>query len=82
MDALDPNALPYPLHPNGSDAKRQQYLYNEIREVVREDKQDLVCPFCQAVIVNSDESSDTGDELIPPPAKYSGGCRRGERCLS
>lgn len=47
--ALDPNALPCQLHPKGLDAKRQQYLYNEIRGFVSEDKQNLVCPLPQAV---------------------------------
>lgn len=66
LDALDPNALPPQLHPKGLDAKRQQYLYNEIREFVREDKWDLVCPLPR-VVNNSDSESE--DEVIQPPVK-------------
>ncbi|XP_035516337.1 uncharacterized protein LOC118327178 [Morone saxatilis] len=54
FDALDPSALPDQLLPKGLDAKRQQYLYNEIREFVTKDKQDLVCPLPQAVNMNED----------------------------
>lgn len=60
MDSLDPNALPDQILPKGLDFKRQQYLYNKIREFVAEDKQDLVCPLPKV----ADELSDSGDEVL------------------
>lgn len=41
LEDLHDNAMPIP---KGLDSKRQQYLFNEIREFVAEDTQDLVCP--------------------------------------
>lgn len=60
LDRLDPNDMPDQILPKGLDFKRQQYLYNEIREFVAEDKQDLVCPLPQV----RDEVSDSGDEVL------------------
>lgn len=68
LHGLDPEVLPDIIVPKGLDVKRQQYLYKEIREFVSEDKQDLVCPFPREM---ADESSDSGDEILPPPVKCS-----------
>jgi len=39
-----PSDMPPELRPKGMDAKRQKYLYDEIREFCREETKDIVCP--------------------------------------
>ena len=79
VDAIDRNAMPQVIQPKGLEHKRQRYLFNEIREFVADEKQDIVCPDPGPAPVSSDaESSDT-EEISPPPPKRGRGRGRGER---
>lgn len=72
--------LPPITPPNGLSAKRQWYLYNQIREFFREGMEDLVCPLPsvpepqeeQQEEQDKDESEGDGD--APPAPKRARRC--------
>ena len=67
----DSHELPQRVTPPGLSAKRQWYLYDQIREFCREDSKNLVCPL-PAVPRPGDEQDDSpeeGDINVPPQPK-------------
>ena len=57
-----PDELPPTIRPNGLSSQRQEYLYQEIREFVDFDKQDLVCPKPP-----QSSSKQTSSKAVPSP---------------
>ena len=61
-----PKQMPSILKPKGLDAKRQKYLYDEVREFCKEDTKDIVCPIPTDTAILASEissSSETEEEL-------------------
>ena len=71
------------IHPKGLDAKRQWYLYDEIRPFTAYRCQDVSTPRPAVVKPKQKpreaEMSDSDDDVPPPPSKSARGRGRGRR---
>ena len=70
--------MPQTIEPKGLDAKRQWYLYDEIRPFTAECCQDITTPLpavpkTQKQRVEAVLTSDSDDDIPPPPPKSSRG---------
>ncbi|KAK6178195.1 hypothetical protein SNE40_013005 [Patella caerulea] len=69
-DLPPPDAMPIRIKPKGLDNKRQWYLYDEIRQFVKEELQDIVTPLhFQPKNPQATPSSDTEIEEHLPVSK-------------
>ena len=58
-----PSELPPVILPTGLDAKRQWYLYNEVREYCTDNTKDLVCPLPSVPLRSHDEQEEEEEEV-------------------
>ena len=74
--------MPQTIQPKGLDAKRQWYLYDEIRPFTAEHCQDITTPLPAVAKPKTQKqrveavSSDSDDNIPPPPPKSSRGRSR------
>ena len=74
--------MPQTIQPKGLDAKRQWYLYDEIRPFTAEHCQDITTPLPAVAKPKTQKqrveavSSDSDDDIPPPPPKSSRGRSR------